>query len=272
MPNAQGQEVQGPQEGRAQGQGRAQEGQGGEGQGHGRGGVRDEDRPEEGQLSPSPRRRLDNELVRRGLARTRAEAQAAIAAGSVLVAGAPADKPARLVGPDEPVVVLGPPSPYVSRGGLKLEAALDRFDVVTHGRRALDAGASTGGFTDCLLQRGAVRVYAVDVGHGQLDAGLRADDRVVVLERVNVRTLTVAQLEAADPAFVPCPLVVADLSFISLRRCCRRCVAPWRPPGPTSSCWSSPSSRRGGRPCPRARASSATRPCGWARSRGSRPR
>jgi 23S rRNA (cytidine1920-2'-O)/16S rRNA (cytidine1409-2'-O)-methyltransferase len=135
----------------------------------------------------------------------------------VLVAGAPADKPARLVGPDEPVLVLGPPSPYVSRGGRKLEAALDRFDVLAHGRRALDAGASTGGFTDCLLQRGAVRVYAVDVGHGQLDAGLRADDRVVVLERVNVRTLTVTQLEAADPGFVPCPLVVADLSFISLR-------------------------------------------------------
>ena len=133
------------------------------------------------------------------------------------MAGAPADKPARLVGPDEPVVVLGPPSPYVSRGGLKLEAALDRFDVLPHGRRALDAGASTGGFTDCLLQRGAARVYAVDVGHGQLDAGLRADPRVVVLERVNVRTLTVAQLVAADPAFVPCPLVVADLSFISLR-------------------------------------------------------
>jgi 23S rRNA (cytidine1920-2'-O)/16S rRNA (cytidine1409-2'-O)-methyltransferase len=155
--------------------------------------------------------------VRRGLAASRQEAQLAIAAGNVLVAGAPADKAARLVGPDEPLVLLGPPAPYVSRGGLKLEAALDRFDVVPGGRRALDAGASTGGFTDCLLQRGVERVYAVDVGHGQLDAGLRADDRVVVLERVNVRTLTVAQLETADPEFVPCPLVVADLSFISLR-------------------------------------------------------
>jgi 23S rRNA (cytidine1920-2'-O)/16S rRNA (cytidine1409-2'-O)-methyltransferase len=155
--------------------------------------------------------------VRRGLAASRQEAQAAIAAGTVLVAGAPADKPARLVGPDEPVLLLGPPSPYVSRGGLKLEAALDRFDVAVDGRHALDAGASTGGFTDCLLQRGARRVYAVDVGHGQLDAGLRADDRVVVLERVNVRSLTVEQLEAADSGFVACPLVVADLSFISLR-------------------------------------------------------
>jgi 23S rRNA (cytidine1920-2'-O)/16S rRNA (cytidine1409-2'-O)-methyltransferase len=169
--------------------------------------------------------------VRRGLAGSRQEAQAAIAAGSVLVGGAPADKAARLVGPDEPVVLLGPASPYVSRGGLKLGAALDRFDVVTEGRRALDAGASTGGFTDCLLQRGVEQVYAVDVGHGQLDARLRADDRVVVLERVNVRTLTVAQLEAADLEFVPCPLVVADLSFISLRSVLPALCGPVAAPG-----------------------------------------
>jgi 23S rRNA (cytidine1920-2'-O)/16S rRNA (cytidine1409-2'-O)-methyltransferase len=155
--------------------------------------------------------------VRRGLADTRQEAQAAIAAGAVLVAGAPADKPARLVAPDEPLVVIGPASPYVSRGGLKLEAALDRFAVPAAGRRALDAGASTGGFTDCLLQRGAAHVYAVDVGHGQLDPAVRADARVTVLERTNVRTLTAEELRAADPAFEPCPLVVADLSFISLR-------------------------------------------------------
>ena len=155
--------------------------------------------------------------MRRGLADSRQEAQAAIAAGSVLVAGAPADKPARLVAPDEPLVVLGPPSPYVSRGGLKLEAALSRFAVPSAGRTALDAGASTGGFTDCLLQRGATHVYAVDVGHGQLDPSLRDDPRVTVLERTNVRTLTAEELHAADPAFEPCPLVVADLSFISLR-------------------------------------------------------
>jgi 23S rRNA (cytidine1920-2'-O)/16S rRNA (cytidine1409-2'-O)-methyltransferase len=155
--------------------------------------------------------------VRRGLASTRQEAQAAIAAGSVLVSGAPVDKPARLVAPGEPVVLLEPPSPFVGRGGVKLAAALDRFDVTVTGGRALDAGASTGGFTDCLLQRGAAHVYAVDVGHGQLHPTLRADPRVTVLERTNARTLTEATLRAADPAYEPCPLVVADLSFISLR-------------------------------------------------------
>ena len=155
--------------------------------------------------------------MRRGLADSRQEAQAAIAAGTVLVAGAPADKPARLVAPGEALVLLGPPSPYVSRGGLKLDAALTRFAVPVDGRRALDAGASTGGFTDCLLQEGAAHVYAVDVGHGQLHSSLRDDPRVTVLERTNVRTLTVEQLRLADPAFEPCRLVVADLSFISLR-------------------------------------------------------
>jgi 23S rRNA (cytidine1920-2'-O)/16S rRNA (cytidine1409-2'-O)-methyltransferase len=155
--------------------------------------------------------------VRRDLAPSRHEARALVEAGSVLVSGATADKPARLVAPGEPIVVLGPRSPYVSRGGLKLEAALHHFDVVVVGRRALDAGASTGGFTDCLLQHGATRVYAVDVGHGQLDPSLRADERVLVLERVNVRSLTTDLLRSADPSFEPCPVVVADLSFISLR-------------------------------------------------------
>jgi 23S rRNA (cytidine1920-2'-O)/16S rRNA (cytidine1409-2'-O)-methyltransferase len=134
------------------------------------------------------------------------------------VGGAPADKSARLVGPDEPVVLLGPPSPYVSRGGHKLEAALVRFDLGVAGRRALDAGASTGGFTDCLLQRGVSHVYAVDVGHGQLHPSLRRDRRVTVLERTNVRDLGADDLRAVDPGFSPCSLVVADLSFISLRR------------------------------------------------------
>jgi 23S rRNA (cytidine1920-2'-O)/16S rRNA (cytidine1409-2'-O)-methyltransferase len=155
--------------------------------------------------------------VRRDLAPSRNEARVLIEAGSVLVSGAPADKPARLVAPGEPIVVLGPPSPYVSRGGQKLEAALDRFVVSVAGRKALDAGASTGGFTDCLLQRGAAQVYAVDVGHGQLDPSLRADPRVSVLERVNVRELDVATLRRVDPEFSPCAVVVADLSFISLR-------------------------------------------------------
>jgi 23S rRNA (cytidine1920-2'-O)/16S rRNA (cytidine1409-2'-O)-methyltransferase len=117
------------------------------------------------------------------------------------------------------VLVLAPSPPFVSRGGQKLDAALTRFDVTTRGRRALDAGASTGGFTDCLLQRGAAHVYALDVGHGQLDARLRSDPRVTVLERVNARTLTADVLRRADPdgTFEPCPLITADLSFISLR-------------------------------------------------------
>jgi 23S rRNA (cytidine1920-2'-O)/16S rRNA (cytidine1409-2'-O)-methyltransferase len=134
----------------------------------------------------------------------------------VLVAGTQADKPARQVAPDEPIVLQGPPQPFVSRGGQKLDAALTRFAVAPLGRRILDAGASTGGFTDCLLQRGASHVYAVDVGHGQLDQRLRHDQRVTVLERVNVRTLTTEILAAADPDFEPCSLVTADLSFISL--------------------------------------------------------
>jgi 23S rRNA (cytidine1920-2'-O)/16S rRNA (cytidine1409-2'-O)-methyltransferase len=155
--------------------------------------------------------------VRRGLVESRQEAQAAVAAGTVLVSGSVADKPARLVAPGEPVVLLGPPAPFVSRGGEKLDAALTRFAVPVAGRRALDAGASTGGFTDCLLQRGAAHVYAVDVGHGQLHPSLRDDARVTVLERVNARTLDAAALAAADSGFEGCPLVVADLSFISLR-------------------------------------------------------
>ena len=169
--------------------------------------------------------------MRRGLFPSRHEAQAAIAAGGILVSGAPADKPARLVAPDEPVVVLGPPPRFVSRGGLKLEAALSRFAVPVVGRRALDAGASTGGFTDCLLQRGASRVYAVDVGHGQLHPAVRTDPRVTVLERTNARTLTPADLLRADPAFGPCPLVVTDLSFISLRSVVPALAGPVSSPG-----------------------------------------
>jgi len=135
----------------------------------------------------------------------------------VVVAGSTAAKGARLVSPAEPIVLLGPPSPFASRGGHKLHAALTRFDVPVSGRRALDLGASTGGFTDCLLQHGAAHVYSVDVGHGQLDQRLRADSRVTVLERVNARLLTPALLHEADPDFEPCALVTADLSFISLR-------------------------------------------------------
>jgi len=130
----------------------------------------------------------------------------------VRVAGAPAETPARLVEAGEPVVLAGPAPRFVSRGGDKLDAALDRFGVAVAGREALDAGASTGGFTDCLLQRGASRVVAVDVGYGQLDARLRADRRVTVLERANVR-----HLRLDDVGGRRFPVVTADLSFISLR-------------------------------------------------------
>ncbi len=124
-----------------------------------------------------------------------------------------ADKPARLVDAGEPVQLAGPPPRFVSRGGEKLDAALERLDIDVAGRTALDAGASTGGFTDCLLQRGAAHVVAVDVGHGQLDVRLRQDPRVEVMERTNVRDLTVGSLPGA-----PFDVVTADLAFVSLRR------------------------------------------------------
>jgi 23S rRNA (cytidine1920-2'-O)/16S rRNA (cytidine1409-2'-O)-methyltransferase len=159
------------------------------------------------------RRRLDTELVRRGLAGSRENARLLVERGAVLVGGARADKPARLVAESEPVVVMDLDSrPFVSRGGQKLEAALDRFALDVSGRRCLDAGASTGGFTDCLLRRGASLVVAVDVGHGQLDASLRQDPRVEVRERTNIRALV-----PADVGDTPFDVLVADLSFISLR-------------------------------------------------------
>ena len=157
------------------------------------------------------RRRLDSELVRRGLAASRTEAAEAIRAGLVTVGGRPAGKPATLVDPAEPVGLAGPGKPFVSRGGEKLDAALERFGLDPSGLDCLDAGSSTGGFTDCLLRRGAARVIAVDVGYGQLDPRLRDDARVTVLERTNVRDLRPDALP-----FRPA-LVTADLSFISLR-------------------------------------------------------
>lgn len=158
------------------------------------------------------RRRLDQEMVRRGLAASRSEARDAILAGRVTVGGGPADKPGTLVAPHEPVEVAGPARPYASRGGEKLAATLDRFDLDPTGRRCLDAGASTGGFTDVLLQRGAAHVVAIDVGYGQLAWRLRSDPRVTVMERTNARDLR--------PEDLPYPpdLLVADLSFISLTK------------------------------------------------------
>jgi 23S rRNA (cytidine1920-2'-O)/16S rRNA (cytidine1409-2'-O)-methyltransferase len=129
----------------------------------------------------------------------------------VLVEGAPANSPARQVRPEDAIAITGPPPPFVSRGGTKLSAAIDAFGIDPSGRVCADIGASTGGFTDCLLQRGAMQVFAVDVGRGQLAWTVRNDPRVTVMERTNVRML------GAD-AFVPAPdLVVVDVSFISLR-------------------------------------------------------
>ncbi|MFM2071877.1 MAG: hypothetical protein RLZZ623_2140 [Actinomycetota bacterium] len=130
----------------------------------------------------------------------------------MLVNGAIAEKSSRLVSTGDAVVVTGEPPRYVSRGGMKLDAALDVFGIDLTGVDALDAGASTGGFTDCMLQRGAARVIAADVGHGQLHPKIRNDGRVVVLERINIRDLQLEQLP-----FRPA-VIVADLSFISLTK------------------------------------------------------
>ncbi len=172
------------------------------------------------------RARLDAELVRRGLARSRAQAADLIEAGHVLVAGQAAEKAATQVGQDAAILVrpgLEEP-PYASRGGRKLAGALTAFpDLSVAGRQCLDAGASTGGFTDVLLRAGAAHVIAVDVGYGQLAWKLRVDPRVTVLDRVNVRNLRPEQV-------VPAPdLVTADLSFISLTQvvgALARCATP----------------------------------------------
>lgn len=155
--------------------------------------------------------RLDAELVRRGLVASRNEAKLAIERGVVEVNGVPAQRVATMVDADVPIALMGQPRRFVSRGGDKLDGALDRLGIDVRGQRWLDAGASTGGFTDCLLQRHASEIVAVDVGYGQLDWRLRNDDRVTVLERLNVRTLKVDDLPWRPEG------VVADLSFISLR-------------------------------------------------------
>ena len=157
------------------------------------------------------RMRLDQLLVARGLCETRSKAHARIMAGEVLVEDRPVTKAGTLVAEEAVLRLRGEPLPYVSRGGLKLAHALTEFGLDPQGWVCFDAGSSTGGFTDCLLQRGATRVYAVDVGTNQLHWKLRSDPRVVSMEQVNLRLW--------DPKRVPepCRLLVADLSFISLR-------------------------------------------------------
>jgi 23S rRNA (cytidine1920-2'-O)/16S rRNA (cytidine1409-2'-O)-methyltransferase len=157
------------------------------------------------------RRRLDAEIVRRELAPSRTVAQLLINADRVLVNGAVAAKASRQVAPSDALVVEGPPARFVGRGAQKLDHALDVFGIDVSGFRLIDAGASTGGFTDCALQRGAAEVVAVDVGHGQLHERLRADARVVNMERQNIRAVT------PDLMGGPVDGAVGDLSFISLR-------------------------------------------------------
>jgi 23S rRNA (cytidine1920-2'-O)/16S rRNA (cytidine1409-2'-O)-methyltransferase len=158
-----------------------------------------------------PKRRLDSLLADRGLYESRSRAAAAVIAGDVTVAGRPARKPGEMVAEDTELAVAEPP-PFVSRGGVKLANALDAFGLDVAGRLALDVGASTGGFTDCLLQRGAASVIALDVAYGELHWRLRNDPRVSVLERVNARSVSPEELPYAPD------LVVADVSFISLTK------------------------------------------------------
>jgi 23S rRNA (cytidine1920-2'-O)/16S rRNA (cytidine1409-2'-O)-methyltransferase len=167
--------------------------------------------------------RIDQLLVARGLAPTRARAQAIVLAGEVFVGDARVDKAGTLVSDDVEVAVRSTAQPYVSRGGVKLAGALDEFAIDVRDARCLDLGASTGGFTDCLLQRGAARVVAVDVGYGQLAQKLRTDPRVVVMERTNARTLT------ADDVGGPADVTVVDASFIGLGKltpAIARCTRP----------------------------------------------
>jgi 23S rRNA (cytidine1920-2'-O)/16S rRNA (cytidine1409-2'-O)-methyltransferase len=164
-------------------------------------------------VTPGARRPLEAVLVERGLAADADEARALVAAGRVLVANAPAWSPRRGVAPGEPVSIVQT-ARFVGRGGEKLDAALDGFAVDVAGVLALDVGASTGGFTDCLLARGARRVLAVDVGHGQLHERLLADARVVARERTNVRDLTPAEVTAALGG--ASELLTADVAFASL--------------------------------------------------------
>ncbi len=158
-----------------------------------------------------PKVRLDRLLVDRGITATRERAKALILSGLVVVGESRVDKAGTVVPADAEIRVKGDGNPYVSRGGLKIEGALRSFDIDVAGVVALDIGASTGGFTDCLLQRGAVKVYAVDVGYGQIDWKLRTDRRVILFEKTNIRYFSGEGIED------PIDLTVIDVSFISLK-------------------------------------------------------
>jgi 23S rRNA (cytidine1920-2'-O)/16S rRNA (cytidine1409-2'-O)-methyltransferase len=171
------------------------------------------------------RERLDKLLVDRGLVASRERARSMIMRGAVLVRGQPQTKPGTLIDPAVEITVREDDHPYVSRGALKLVKGLDHFGIDPAGKVALDIGASTGGFTDVLLRRGAARVYAIDVGYGQLAWPIRNDPRVVVIERENIRTLALERVPE------PCDLAVIDVSFISLTLVLPRVIELLRPPG-----------------------------------------
>jgi len=170
------------------------------------------------------RERLDKLLVDRGLVASRERARALVMSGAVLVHGQPATKPGTMLDPSVEIALREEDHPYVSRGALKLVKGLDTFGIDPTGKVALDIGASTGGFTDVLLRRGATRIYAIDVGYGQLAWTLRQDPRVVVLERENVRNIDLALVPEA------CDLAVIDVSFISLTLVLPRIAELLRPP------------------------------------------
>jgi len=171
--------------------------------------------------------RLDVELVEKGLCESREKARRAIMAGTVQINGQVARKASDSVRPGDHVSLLAPER-FVSRGGLKLAHALEKFNLEVQGKAAIDLGASTGGFTDCLLQNGAAKVYAVDVGQGQLAWKLRQDPRVVAMEKTNARELTPARF---PPPFHPVDLIVIDCSFISLKKILPPAFALLRPCG-----------------------------------------
>ncbi len=156
--------------------------------------------------------RLDRLILDRGLVESREKGQAMILAGQVLVNGQKIEKAGALVPGDADIRILGEPMPYVGRGGLKLEAALREFKITITGKTAIDVGASTGGFTDCLLQHGCRKVYAVDVGYGQLAWKLRQDPRVISIERTNIREIASSLIPE------PIDIAVIDVSFISLEK------------------------------------------------------
>lgn len=169
--------------------------------------------------------RLDAELVRRGLATSRERAKEYIHSGSVTVNGTPAHKPSDTVSDSDDIKLIGETLKYVGRGGLKLEGAVKAFGIDLCGKTCLDIGASTGGFTDCMLQYGAVKVYAVDVGHDQLAEKLKSDARVVNIEGVNVKDLTPELISE------PIDFISADLSFISVRYAADAAIRILKPSG-----------------------------------------